>query len=211
VDPVPDPLPFWGGGNSIASSGLEPATFRLITRCLNRLRYRVPPDHLHRLWKNVEIVLSSDLRFFSSRVPDKASKQETKLHVSGSVCRNGVLFVVILVSAFLVGATYYRQCDRHRRTKQRLTLTLVIRHLFPVSSKKTPWPESASELYRPSDHRLSAKLVPTFANRGFQCPLLHIKLSSNGVIFRPHLCSSGQSSWLLILRSGFDSRRYQIF
>jgi hypothetical protein len=28
------------------------------------------------------------------------------------------------------------------------------------------WPESASELYRPSDSRLSAKLVPTFADRG---------------------------------------------
>jgi hypothetical protein len=33
--------------------------------------------------------------------------------------------------------------------------------------KKTPWPGSASELYRPSDSRLSAKLVPTFENRGF--------------------------------------------
>jgi hypothetical protein len=30
---------------------------------------------------------------------------------------------------------------------------------------KTPWPESASELYLPSDRRLSAKLVPTFADR----------------------------------------------
>jgi hypothetical protein len=30
----------------------------------------------------------------------------------------------------------------------------------------TLWPESASELYRPSDSRLSAKLVPTFADRG---------------------------------------------
>jgi hypothetical protein len=30
----------------------------------------------------------------------------------------------------------------------------------------TPWPESASELYRPSDHPLSAKLVSTFADRG---------------------------------------------
>jgi hypothetical protein len=29
----------------------------------------------------------------------------------------------------------------------------------------TPWPESASDLYRPSDRRLSAKLVPTFADR----------------------------------------------
>jgi hypothetical protein len=31
---------------------------------------------------------------------------------------------------------------------------------------KTPWPESASELYLPSDRRLSAKLVATFADRG---------------------------------------------
>jgi hypothetical protein len=31
--------------------------------------------------------------------------------------------------------------------------------------KETPWPESASELYRPSDRRLSAKLVPTFEDR----------------------------------------------
>jgi hypothetical protein len=30
----------------------------------------------------------------------------------------------------------------------------------------TPWSESASEQYRPSDRRLSAKLVPTFAARG---------------------------------------------
>jgi hypothetical protein len=33
-------------------------------------------------------------------------------------------------------------------------------------TKKLPWPESASELYRPSDRRLLAKLVPTFAVRG---------------------------------------------
>jgi hypothetical protein len=29
-----------------------------------------------------------------------------------------------------------------------------------------PWSESAGELYRPSDRRLSAKLLPTFADRG---------------------------------------------
>jgi hypothetical protein len=28
----------------------------------------------------------------------------------------------------------------------------------------TPWPKSSSELYRPSDGRLSAKLEPTFAD-----------------------------------------------
>jgi hypothetical protein len=32
--------------------------------------------------------------------------------------------------------------------------------------KITLWPESTSELYRPSGRRLSAKLLPTFANRG---------------------------------------------
>jgi hypothetical protein len=30
----------------------------------------------------------------------------------------------------------------------------------------TPWPESASELYRPSDRRLSTKFVLTFEDRG---------------------------------------------
>jgi hypothetical protein len=29
---------------------------------------------------------------------------------------------------------------------------------------RTPWPQSACELYRQSDRRLSAKLVPTFAD-----------------------------------------------
>jgi hypothetical protein len=33
-------------------------------------------------------------------------------------------------------------------------------------TKQTPWSESASELYRPSDHRLSAKWLPTFADEG---------------------------------------------
>jgi hypothetical protein len=32
-------------------------------------------------------------------------------------------------------------------------------------NKKTPWPESASELYRPSDSSLPEKLVPNFVDR----------------------------------------------
>jgi hypothetical protein len=39
---------------------------------------------------------------------------------------------------------------------------LVIKGYIPAVNKITPWSESASELYRPSDRRLSAKLVPTF-------------------------------------------------
>jgi hypothetical protein len=35
-----------------------------------------------------------------------------------------------------------------------------------VASQLTPWPDSAIELYRPSDRRLSAKLVPTFMDIG---------------------------------------------
>jgi hypothetical protein len=45
----------------------------------------------------------------------------------------------------------------------------IFRHIWPSSNnknKQTPWPESACELYRPSNSRLSAKLVPTFADRG---------------------------------------------
>jgi hypothetical protein len=37
----------------------------------------------------------------------------------------------------------------------------VIKYEICLSS----WPESASELYRPSGRRLSAKLVPTFTDR----------------------------------------------
>jgi hypothetical protein len=34
------------------------------------------------------------------------------------------------------------------------------------SKEKAPWPKSAIELYRPSVRRLSAKLVPTLADKG---------------------------------------------
>jgi hypothetical protein len=38
--------------------------------------------------------------------------------------------------------------------------------------EKNPWPYSASELYRPSQRHLSAKLVPTFAYR--QCHVVNV-------------------------------------
>jgi hypothetical protein len=38
--------------------------------------------------------------------------------------------------------------------------------LCKEQTKQTPWSESASELYRPSDRRLLAKLVQIFADRG---------------------------------------------
>jgi hypothetical protein len=42
---------------------------------------------------------------------------------------------------------------------------LIIGRRNRIYIKKTPWSESASELYRPSDRRLSAKWLPTFADR----------------------------------------------
>jgi hypothetical protein len=57
-------------------------------------------------------------------------------------------------------------CLDNRITEGGEFVSLTRRPLFnpksigPACKKKTPWPESASELYRPSDRRLSAKLMP---------------------------------------------------
>jgi hypothetical protein len=48
------------------------------------------------------------------------------------------------------------------RTTGKIKTTMTI----PKHKKKTPWSESASELYRPSNRRLSTKWLPTFAVRG---------------------------------------------
>jgi hypothetical protein len=47
------------------------------------------------------------------------------------------------------------------------TLAVSESTISRIVIKKTPWSESASELYRPSDRRLSAKRLPTFADRGY--------------------------------------------
>jgi hypothetical protein len=52
--------------------------------------------------------------------------------------------------------------DRHKGPQ---SLGLWILSRVRNYKEKTPGPESVSELYRPSDRRLSAKLVLTFADR----------------------------------------------
>jgi hypothetical protein len=39
-------------------------------------------------------------------------------------------------------------------------------YIYIYINTQTPWSESASELYRPSDNRLSEKWLPTFADKG---------------------------------------------
>jgi hypothetical protein len=55
---------------------------------------------------------------------------------------------------------YYMQLQSQGRPRCDLTHWHSIYH--SELHKEAPWPESASELYRPSDRRLSAKLVLTF-------------------------------------------------
>jgi hypothetical protein len=80
-----------------------------------------------------------------------------------------------------------------------------------------PWPESASELYRPSDHRFSAKLVPALADSGccvvsrtdpygrilaFLEPLLFFQV-------HPQLYSRGLVGPLLLRKYGSAGNRIQ--
>jgi hypothetical protein len=48
-----------------------------------------------------------------------------------------------------------------------------------TKKKQTLWPESASELYRPSERHLSTNLVPNFADRGVAKSALRIACGSN--------------------------------
>jgi hypothetical protein len=47
--------------------------------------------------------------------------------------------------------------DMKRAMSSRTHATQLLQYLPGVLKKKTPWSESASELYRPSDRRLLAK------------------------------------------------------
>jgi hypothetical protein len=51
---------------------------------------------------------------------------------------------------------------------------------------KTPWPECASELYRPSNDRLTAQLVPTFSDT--ECQVVEQQITTAVLsIYRPEL------------------------
>jgi hypothetical protein len=72
---------------------------------------------------------------------------------------------------------------------KRLSLTPLLQPL----KLKTPRSESASELYRPSDRRLSAKWLPTFADRG-------VPRGQRAGSLRPYSRFSRQEPLLLLLQ-----------
>jgi hypothetical protein len=59
----------------------------------------------------------------------------------------------------------YSQCSSSSNAVVVVVVPVVVIHNFGRCIKKNPWPESASEVYRPSDRRFPAKLVPTFTDR----------------------------------------------
>jgi hypothetical protein len=63
-----------------------------------------------------------------------------------------------------VTAAYYFSANYFRK-ETFLDIACMLLSTF-TTNKQTPWPESASELYRPSDRSLSAKLLPIFVDRG---------------------------------------------
>jgi hypothetical protein len=99
-----------------------------------------------------------------------------------------------------------------------LILYTVGRHLWTADQSdvrpllthtQNPWSESANELYRPSDHSLSANLVPNFADRGFYVVSVTDPYGSISRISRPEpLFSLSNSSSIVLTRlSGPRSRR----
>jgi hypothetical protein len=62
---------------------------------------------------------------------------------------------------------HLRYVARMREYKYKKSLRLRTSfEILNIDKKIIPWPESASEIYLPSDRHLSAKLVPNFADRG---------------------------------------------
>jgi hypothetical protein len=78
---------------------------------------------------------------------------------------------------------------------------------------KTPWSESASELYRPSDRHLSAKCLPTFADRG--CHMVSVTDPYGRILdfmYRSRYLFLPSSSSLVLMRlSGPRSRPTTFF
>jgi hypothetical protein len=88
------------------------------------------------------------------------------------------------------------------------SIEFAVQQSSTKSNKQTSWPESASELYRPSNRRLSAKLLSSFANRGVSHSQRGGSLRPDSRFSRPEplLFLPSSSSFVLKRTSGPRSR-----
>jgi hypothetical protein len=75
------------------------------------------------------------------------------------------LHVIITIITIITAVTIRHSCASFRMSRTNSSCTSSLADAM-LAINKTRWLESASELYRPSDRPLTAKLVPTFADRG---------------------------------------------
>jgi hypothetical protein len=141
------PLGGLGGGEGDIDESLASWPDRVICQ---EFHYRSTSN----LWCGVFIVakvllvdadLQIGLHIYSENTNFTSAGSRSRLSIKSSVTDND-FSVVLLVNL----------CDLEH---------FILEHL-------TPWSESESELYRPSDRRLSAKWLPTFADRG--CHLVSV-------------------------------------
>jgi hypothetical protein len=107
--------------------------------------------------------------------------------VLGPVCAASCHWAAVLcIVRCVVGLSLFLKslmCITKHLSVCKISGIFISYHL--IFTIKTPWPESTSEQYRPSDCRLSAKLVPTFAERG--CHVVSVT--------DPHGCILGFLDW----------------
>jgi hypothetical protein len=82
-----------------------------------------------------------------------------------ALLNGGSKCVIIIIVNYTVSRILRQQLSSHIMLKDNKNVTKLSNIFYTV--RLTPWFESVSELYRPSDCRLSAKLVQTFADRRF--------------------------------------------
>jgi hypothetical protein len=101
--------------------------------------------------------------------------------------------ILLAKSRELIAMKVSKFCDSSSDVSFKYTNSdSIFNIIFMAKENQTPWLESASELYRPSDRRLLAKLVPISPDRG--CHVVSVFLDLHRYFFfqvAPQLYSQG--------------------
>jgi hypothetical protein len=87
--------------------------------------------------------------------------------VCGCVCVCVCVRVCVLVCTLILFVLSCVQVEAFRRADLPPKEPTECVYKKQNKSEQTPWPEFASELYRPNDCHLSTKIVPNFADSGY--------------------------------------------